>query len=512
MSQYSDKILYGKTSIPNLVSLEPLDDTCELFIQNPDGSVRSEFIKNKYWILTNQPFGLHKWVKLKGEQHYNWGLQFSSRKEFTTFRWKNKERDIYSVYDPREALMIKNGISLYHGLNAKDVTVLSYDIETTGLDGRRSDAFLILISTTFRKNGVITKRLFSYDECDNEADMIEGFAEYIRQCDPSIIVGHNIIGYDFLYILDRAKINNATFGIGRDGSEPVVDNFESKFRLDGSRDLHYKKIRIYGREICDTMFLSYNMDIGKKYESYGLKQIIKQEGLEKKDRVFYDAATIRDNYKNLVEFEKIKAYAIDDSDDALNLFDKLAPVYFNLTKMVPKVFTDIVNSASGSKLNSMMVRNYLQDGVSVAKATHIENFEGGLCFGIPGVYKSLIKLDFASLYPSIILQYKVSNKQKDPNGYLYYITKTMRDNRLVYKKLYKETGNEEYNFMDAAAKGILNSLYGFLGTPGLNYNCLESAKFITNKGRELLKQAIEYVTQDSYINFYEKNKEFIDAE
>ncbi len=507
-----DKILFGKSDIERIVSIEVKDNVCELFIQKDNGDVESIFEKNKFWVLCDQTFGNYNWARLKGEQHYKYGVQFDTKEDFLKFRYRTKDKDLYSIYDSRESIMVKNGYGLFRGLTSKDLTVLSFDLETTGLDTQASDALAILISTTFRKKGIITKRLFSYDEFESEGEMIESFASYIRELDPSVLIGHNIVSFDLKYLIERATINNVNFNVGRDGSSPEVGKKDSDFRMDGSRDIHFRKIRIYGREIIDTMFLAYNMDVARKYESYGLKSIIKQEGLEIEGRVFYDASQIRFKYKDPEEFKKIKQYCINDSDDALNLFDKLVPIYFSIASLIPKTFQATNESASGSKLNAMLVRAYLQDGKAIAKTSIIGRVPGGLSFGIPGIYNNIVKLDFSSLYPSIILQYQVSNKEKDPEGYLYYITKTMRQMRLEYKKKYKETGDEQYNFMDTANKSILNSLYGLLATPGLNYNCEASASFITNTARRFLKEAIAYVTEEPYEVYHEKYKEHIDAE
>lgn len=494
MNNYSDKILYGKSQQERIVSLEVKDNVCELYIQKDNGDVEVKFEKNKFWILTNEPFGYNKWVKLRGEQHYKYGLQFDSREEFIKFRYKNKDRDLYSIYDSREAVMVKDGYTYFKGLNFKDITTLSFDIETTGLNGKASDAFLILISTTLRKNGVITKKLFSYDEYTSEGKMIVKFADYIKKCDPSIIVGHNIITFDIPYILDRANYNNVLFEVGRDGSVPEVNEYESKFRIDGTRDLHYKNIRIYGREICDTLLLANKFDIAKKYESYGLKQIIKQEGLEKQDRVFYDASKIRENYKDKLEFSKIKQYAKDDADDALKLFDLMVAPFFYMNQMVPKTFQMMIQSASGSQINSLFVRSYLQDGHSVAKATEIKPFQGAISIGVSGIYKNCIRWDVAGMYPSIILENKLHDKIKDPNGYLYKITKYIKNERLIHKKLAKETNSEYNKAMDQTLKIFNNSIYGFTSAPGLNYNSPECAEFITNRGREILIKSIEWAT------------------
>ena len=162
------------------------------------------------------------------------------------------------------------------------------------------------------------------------------------------------------------------------------------------------------------MFLAYKYDIGRKYESYGLKWIINYEGLEKEDRVFYDAGKIKDNYMIPEEWEKIKAYAEDDGDDALALFDLMVPPFFYMTQMVPKPMQLMIESASGSQLNSLMVRSYLQERHSIPKADDTQDFEGAISFGEAGIYPNSVSIDIASLYPSVMLQYEVYSAKKDP--------------------------------------------------------------------------------------------------
>ena len=129
------------------------------------------------------------------------------------------------------------------------------------------------------------------------------------------------------------KYKEGNIKLGRLDKPLYFNKYESKYRIDGSRDLHYHKCQVYGRELVDTMFLAYKYDaVEKKYESYGLKKIIAQEGLEKKDRTFYDASQIRHNYTNPEELEKIKRYAEEDGDDALALYDLMVAPTFYLTQ------------------------------------------------------------------------------------------------------------------------------------------------------------------------------------
>lgn len=388
-----DPLIYGKSSLEKIVGLEPGDDYAEVFIESSPGNIVSQFVPNRYWILCSKPFD-KSWAILKGDQHYRYGKQFTTREDFSSHRNMLKKYDIFSIYDAQESLMVKDGYTFFKGISSpKDVSILSFDIETTGLNPEAADALVILISITYRAGVKIVKRLFSYDDYDSEADMLLDFCNCIQELNPTILVGHNIYSFDLPYLISRADQLNISLELGRNGTCPIVYNYESAFRLDGTRDLHYKKIRIYGRQIIDTIFLAYKYDIAKKYESYGLKQIIKQEGLEKKDRVFYDASQIRFQYKDKKQLQLIKDYCRDDSDDALALYDLTVPAIFYMTQMVPKSFQMMIESASGSQLNAMMIRAYLQDKHSIPSTTPVDKFEGALSAGVPGIYNNCLSFD-----------------------------------------------------------------------------------------------------------------------
>lgn len=481
-----DKLLYGKSSKENIVCIEPSDSSLELFIQDEEGNVRSEFVPNKYWLLSNKKLG-NKWNRLEGDLHYCWGTQFDERSDFQKARNFHKRQDLYSIYDPKESSMVNTGITYFKGLKREQVSVLSFDIETTGLDKDAPDAKVLLIANTFRDSkGNITRRMFTYDD----ENLFETWSTWIREINPSIIIGHNVFSFDLPYIITRASRAGQNLDFGRDGSGCKLDSYESKFRKDGSQFYHYHKAKAYGREIIDTLFLAIKYDIGRKYESYALKQIIKQEGLESKGRVFYDASKIRTCYEIPDEWEKIKAYAEFDADDALKLYDLMIDPFFYMTQMIPKSFQEVLCTASGSQLNAMMVRSYLQEKHSIPKTTEGEAYEGGISFGNPGNYTNVFKIDVASLYPSIMRQYKVFDEDKDPKGNFLVLVDTLTKMRLEYKTRAKE--NKYYDNLQNAYKILINSAYGFLGAKGLNFNCVQAAAFITQTGREILEKSIEW--------------------
>lgn len=492
-----NNLLYGKNSIDRIVSIEPEDNTTTIWQELAEGNVVKSSIPNKYWILSPCPIQ-GTWHRLKGDLHYKYGQQFTTREGFLEARREYRRFDTLSIYDNKESTMVKDGLTYYKGMNVQDVSILSFDIETTGLDPFAKDAKVLLITNTFRRNGIVSRKLFAYDDYKDQKEMIDKWCEFVREINPAVITGFNINIFDFSYLIGICKKVDTKLMLGRDNSPIKVAGFDSKLRKDGSQFYTYKKLHIYGREIVDMFFVSLKHDVGRKYESYKLKSIIAYEGLEKEERVFYDASQIRFKYQDKVEWEKIKQYCIDDGDDVLNLFDLMIPSFFYFTPHVSKCFQAITESASGSQINSMLMRAYLQEGHSLPKATSETQFVGGISYGNPGIYKNVMKIDVASLYPSLMLSYQINNLEKDPENYLIKMLDHFRTSRLEYKRLAKETGNLYYNQLDSSAKVFINSVYGFMGAKGLCFNYPEGAALITRKGRELLQQSIVWATGKSY--------------
>lgn len=506
MNDYSSNLIYGKNKLERIVSIEITDDTATVFRELEDGSLDIQKHPNRFWILATKPFG-SGWVKLAGDQDFKYGKQFTEYKEWSDAKRSLPYQDTYTISNTVEQFMVKDGFTLFKGMKHTEPSILSFDIETTGLD-QNDESKIILISNTFRKLGKIERRLFSYEDYENCADMIDDWAQWVREVDPSILCGHNIYSYDLPYLqycYNRYKEGNIK--LGRLDRPIYFNKFESKYRVDGSRDLHYNKCQVYGREIVDTMFLAYKYDaVAKKYESYSLKKIIAVEGLEKKDRVFYDASKIRVNYTNPEEFVKIKDYCRDDSDDSLALYDLMVAPTFYLTQSIPKPFQLVVESATGSQINSLLVRAYLQDKHSVAKADKLddEKVEGGISFAVPGIYNNVFKVDIKSCYPSQILRFKLHEPKKDPQAYYYKLVEHFTLQRYEYKKKGQETGDAYWKNLDAMAKIFINSSYGVANTSGLNYNSADIARKITLESRAIINMALRWASGLGYNSWANK--------
>lgn len=510
MNIKNKELIYGKDTTERVVCVEPQDGFLEMFIENNDGSITSKIVDNRYWFLSNINID-NKFTKLTGYNEFKYLVDIEKKQNFynTINYCQKKDADIYTNWNFKDQTLIRKGITYFKGMNPQDVSLLSFDIETSGVV-RNNTSKVYLITNTFRKNGKYEKVLFNLEDYDNQFDMLLDWCDWVTEKNPSLIIGHNIFMFDFPYLIHTANLGGVKLNLGRDNSEIVVKKKSSQFRKDGSQSYEYHDINIFGREIIDTMFLSIKYDIGRKYESYGLKAIVKHEGLEKEGRSFIDASKIREYYENRHAnpemWKKTVQYAIEDSEDPIKLYDLMIPAFFYQCQTLPVCFQNMINKATGSQINSFMVRAYLQNNHSIPKATPGKRYEGATSFGIPGLYKNAFKVDVASLYPSIMREYRVYNPKKDPLGLFLEAIEYFTIERLKNKQLYKETGNKYYKDLSESQKVFVNSAYGFLGAEGLNFNFPDGAEFVTAKGREILDKAIQYATNKMTEYWISKSK------
>lgn len=495
---YKNHLIYGKDETEGIVSIEVKND--EVYAYFNDGRCLKQ--PAMYFICAS--FKIDKdFIRLDGDNDFKFVKTYKSKVLFNEDKkkfWRYKD-STYVSYDDIETHMITRGTTLFKGLEVDNISRLGFDIESDGLI-HHSDSIIFMISNTFRDGkGNESKRVFRLDHYSDCGEMLDDWCDYVRDIDPTLLIGHNVIGYDLPYMNHVAGLYNTSLKIGRDDSITAFASRPRKFRVDGSQTWDFKEVKIFGRHVIDTMFLSVKYDLGRNFPSWGLKPIIGHLGLVKKDRQFYDASKIKDNWYNLEEREKIVSYGIDDGDDALNLYELMIPSYFYLTQSLPKSFQKIINSASGAWINSLFLRAYLQDFKSIPKASEVSGFEGAISYGVAGVYTNCFKQDVASLYPSIMRQYEVCDEKKDPEKYFPQVVKYFTLQRLENKRLAKETNKQYYKDLEQSQKLVINSAYGFLATRGANFNSPENASLVTRKGREILSKAMVWSTNQD-IDFW----------
>lgn len=479
----NSRLLSGKADLKNVVSVEHHGDKARIFIETEDG-VRDMIAPARYYTL--YPSQIEGSVELEGNLHYKYMKDFESKKDWNAQSQldRSRRRDAYNIYNPKEAYLTRSGVTYFKGMSINDVSILSFDIETNGLT-MDSESKIFMIACTYSKGGKREQKAFF---------TIEDFLSYVRSKDPSIILGHNIFGFDLPYLRHMAS----GLPMGRDGSGLKFARNTSRVRKDGSQSYDYNNVICYGRELIDTFHLALKVGQTKGYDNYSIKTLAKHEGVAKEERVYLDASKIAQDWYDDDKRKLIIQYALDDTEEALDYFYAVAPAYFYYTQSIPKSFQQVISGASGSQLNALMVRSYLQERHSIPIASERADYEGAISFGNAGIYQNVKKVDVASMYPSIILEYGICDKEKDPKGNFIEVVSQLTKERLENKKLAKDTGKQLYKDLEQAQKIMINSAYGFMGASGLNFNAPDQAAEITRIGREILTRGIKWAEDKGY--------------
>lgn len=489
-----ENIIFGKDKRDNIVNISYRDGAICVYRQDRESGAISK--DTEFWTpyaLTNKRHASSE--RLKGDQYYKYKSPVLNAPYEQLYG-----RGIYKPRSIEEGYMLWTGTGYYKNLKHTEIEILSFDIETTTFNPNHKDAKVLLISNTFRNfKGEIQRGLFDLREFKgNEKDMIEAWCAWVRKKDPSIILGHNVISFDLFYLFNRAQNNNIDLQLGRDDDSVVtINNRVSKFRKDMTQQYEFNDIKIQGRDIVDTFFLAMKYDAASRnLTSYGLKNIEKQLGFAPENRIEWDFAKhppLEVYTEGGALWEEFKEYCRLDSDSPIKIYDLMIPAYFYLNRSIPKTMQQMINEATGSYIDSFMVRSYLQEGFSQPVTDTKASFEGAVSMGLPGLYENVLKVDVASLYPSIMIQYGIYSPEKDPNCNMLSALTYFRDERLKNKQLGAE-GSKYHQDLSESMKIFINSMYGFLGANYLLYNCPEGAAAVTRYGREIVKKGVKWAT------------------
>lgn len=487
-----DPKIYGSGNLQNIVNITSKYGKIYIHQETSTG-VSCTIEPYAPWVLAERDID-GDFEQMEGNNPYKYVRRFGTEKHWREFKREHK----HEIWSPRsivEQFMLTSGETYHKGTTRKDVSVLCFDIETTGLHHNEA-AKVLLIANTYRKGDKLINKLFSLDDYANQREFFDAWCTWVRELNPSILATYNGFAFDIPYMLYCAAKCGASLRIGRDGTEMQLELYEAKFRQDQSRQINYRMPKVWGRELVDLFFVVQKWDIGKKFSRYSLKTVIKEAGLERENRAMVDASQIWKYWDRRHSepdvWQQVKDYAEHDGLDTLAIWDMVGDAYFYSSQVIPFTLERMCLSASGSQLNAIMLRYYLSTGQAIAKSTEKVKYQGAISFGHPGIYDNVFKIDVASLYPSIIDSFQLYDAAKDPDAMLVYMNKFFRTERLKYKKLAKETGNEYYAAMDAVFKALVNSIYGFTGANGCNYNAPQIAARVTEEGRNILNQSIAW--------------------
>jgi hypothetical protein len=176
-----------------------------------------------------------------------------------------------------------------------------------------------------------------------------------------------------------------------------------------------------------------------------------------------------------------------DLRETYALFAKLIPPYVGVAALTELPLEKVAVKSTAWVWEKILERYYSQ----IPQAEEKRDFEGGLVVSRKGLWSPCLKIDIASLYPTIMLSYLIHSR-KDTDQIALRWLKTLTRQRLELKAKAK-AGDANAQILQEAMKILLNSLYGFYGAGGYPFNDMGAAAKVTEIGRKVLTLMIEAV-------------------
>ena len=431
--------------------------------------------------------------------------------------------------------------------------IASFDIETYSSTGKFPDANIkedacFQIAFTLKRHGnphIYDKTCLCYkktntdlEDCtivnfDTERDLLMGFRSYIIKHDIDVMTGWNIFGFDLEYLYIRAMVNNADSSFYELGKLKDVPSEMVYKSLSSSAlgDNNMKLLPMCGRYIFD---LFHEVKREQKFDSYSLNAVSKILLGDQKIDMAPKEMFARYREEDPEKLREVAEYCIKDTLLPHMIMEKLCN-FLNLVEMAKATWVPVSYlSERGQQIKvfSQMTRQARIEGYMVPTIRYRQNgppdaYEGATVLEAQSgaYYQPITALDFASLYPSIMVAHNlcystlVQNPKYDNLPGVTYETFNIGDK--VYKfaqnvpsllpvilenlKEYRKKAKKDmaatsdpgmkkvYNGKQLAYKISMNSVYGFTGASKGMLPCVAIAATVTCKGRSMIEETKNYV-------------------
>ncbi|MDD2900675.1 MAG: DNA polymerase domain-containing protein, partial [Desulfuromonadaceae bacterium] len=174
---------------------------------------------------------------------------------------------------------------------------------------------------------------------------------------------------------------------------------------------------------------------------------------------------------------------------------------FLQSRIFPYSLQNCIVRGNATRINSLFLREYLHSGHSVpARASAALAFEGGYTeSSIQGVIGPIVHCDVASLYPSLMLAYRLA-PARDTLGLFLPMLAELRRFRLTAKQLALDSVLDAeryyYDALQQVFKVLINSFYGYLGAPIHNFSDPAAAAEVTRLGRVTIRNMIDLLVAE----------------
>ncbi|EPX65416.1 DNA polymerase II [Cystobacter fuscus DSM 2262] len=403
------------------------------------------------------------------------------------------------VLPPEEQYLIASGRTYFRELDFDDLRRLQFDLETTGLDPSRDRIFLVALRDPEGRTEVLE---IHGEGDDAEADLLRRLVERVQVCDPDVIENHNLHGFDLPFLAHRARVLGVPLALGRAGAPGLRQrpaargaSFGRGTRGNSSEAARRVRHTVPGRELIDTLDAVLRHDFSARdLPGHGLKAVARHLGLAGPEREYIPGARVHEFFRHAPE--RVRRYARDDVTEAAGVARMLGGAAFALARMAPRRYERLADAGPATGvIDPLLVRAYLRAGAALPAhepGDGTPHSGAGLHLFATGVARHVVKADVASLYPSLMREYRIGPR-RDRLGVLLALVDRLVEQRLAAKARARAgaPGSPERHGQEAisaAMKIVVNSAYGYLGAGSLTrFSDVHAANEVTRRGREVLE-------------------------
>jgi DNA polymerase II len=375
--------------------------------------------------------------------------------------------------------------------------VMSFDIETDGKGDRLLAISLYSpgIDEVLIVDGGNRTMPERATRCADERAALDAFCDRVKQLDPDVLTGWNVIDFDLTVLQRIAARVNHPFSLGKEPGALRLRKAEGYF---GSG-----QASIPGRLVLDGIDLLRGAFV--RMDEYSLDAVAREvlgEGKAVSGDVRDRVAEIMHNYE-----QDLPAFALYARTDARLAFDivgkldliRLAFARSQLTGMTPDRVAASIASFDFLYLTELARLGIVAPTVRVDDArAHAAQQGGHVLEPVTGLHRNVWVFDFKSLYPSIIRTLNIDPlsyvERPSPGADLIQtaggafgrtpaILPRMLDELFPRREAAKKAGD---SVASHAIKILMNSFYGVLGAPSCRFYNTALVNAITGTGRELL--------------------------
>ena len=552
--------------------------TCKgLRIEDNDGNIHPR-MENGYRVMFYAKFSM-------SYQKFMEFFKEGGRPVYPTEKDPNYGLREFIAVAPTEQYMIYTGRRLFKGYNEyDDLKRMSWDLETEGLEPTKDAISQIGIRTNKGFEKIITIDGDTREEkLKNELKGINEFFQILKQEQPDIIAGYNTENFDWNFIDVRLQQRGSSLldytkdlfygkGIYKKKKQQVL-------KLGGEMEYYYPTI-MWGHNIIDGLFAvrraqaldsnmkkatlkyicaysnmnkpnrvyvpgkiinstwvdmtptyAFNDEDGEwfKIDEDRLSKTYNEDGIEKFLYTKTDTEFINNKTNKKYEIQTgryiIQRYLLDDLWETEKVEGRYNQSNFLVGKMLPVSYEKMCTMGTAAIWKYILMAWSYQHNLAIPELIDTRKFTGGLSRLLKvGYVDDIVKLDYNSLYPSIILTFGIKSpidimgamnamleyiltqrehykeqkaifgkKADDLKEQLGSITddeeKKKKKEQIAYYKSQKSMADK----MQLPLKILGNSFFGSYGSGSVfPWSDIECAEETTCRGRQMLRLMISH--------------------